>query len=212
MRRIEGPPVEGISESTQKRGRRIKGIPALKDKDTELVREAVEMGWMERLPVRQKKTLIERFGELKTLKQVGAGMGNITREAVRQAENKALRNLGRIKEGKPPLISNNPRTDISVAEVVSLYEGGKTYKEIADLLACNINTVKNRLNSAGTLRRRRGRRKIEIDIDRLVRQYFVEGMSATEIAKPLGISNQTVLNRLKEAEHQIRGTGRPRKK
>ncbi|MCL5113787.1 MAG: hypothetical protein M1372_01290 [Patescibacteria group bacterium] len=60
---------------------------------------------------------------------------------------------------------------------------------------------------------RRGRPRVEIDINLVARQYFFQGMSLKEIAGPLGVSDRTLLNRLREAGRQSKGrTGRPRKK
>ena len=60
---------------------------------------------------------------------------------------------------------------------------------------------------------RRGRPRVEIDINLVARQYFVKGMSLKEIAESRGVSDRTLLNRLREAGHQSKGrTGRPRKK
>lgn len=60
---------------------------------------------------------------------------------------------------------------------------------------------------------RRGRPRVEININLVARQYFVQGMSLKEIAGSLGVSDRTLLNRLREVGHQSKGrTGRPRKK
>jgi len=213
MRRIEGPPVGRISESIHKGGR-IKGVPVLKAPNIALVREAEEKGFIQELPIRQQEVIKRRYprdGNPGSLSVIGDDL-NLTRERVRQREAQAFKNIQRLKEGKPPFFSGNTREDVNVDEVVRLYvEEGKTYEEIVKQLDCGYGTVKKRLDLARTPRRREGARRKEVNINLLVWQYIVEGMSATEIAEPLGVSYKTVLNRLREAECQIRLRG-PRKK
>lgn len=158
MRRIEGPPVGRISESIRKRGR-PKGVPTLRPANIALVREAEEKGFLQDLPARQVDIIERRYsedGKSETLSVIGVDL-SLTKERVRQLETRALKNIQKLKEGKPLSVHGNFRTDIYVDEVVRLYvEQGKTYEEIAKQLDCSIGAVRNRL--AETPRRRRGPR------------------------------------------------------
>ncbi|OGH37718.1 MAG: hypothetical protein A3B44_00420 [Candidatus Levybacteria bacterium RIFCSPLOWO2_01_FULL_38_21] len=210
MGRIEGPPVGEISESMQKRRGYIKGVPVLKPANVELVRAGEEKGLIDELPSGLQEVLLQRYpgeGKPRSLSDIGSDT-NITREAVRQKEARALRKIRRLLEGKRQTNAGRPRDDIDVNEVVRLYTvEEKTMREIADLMTCSKDVISGRLRAAGTPTRR-GRRKIKININLLARQYIAEEMSADEIAKPLDISAKTVLQRLSEAGVKTRPGGR----
>ena len=198
----------------QKRGH-IKGVLVLKPPNIALVREAEEKGFIQELPIRQQEVIRRRYpqdGKPKTLSQIADDM-NITRQGVSQKEGQALRRIRRLLEGKNQTDQGRPREDIDINEVVRLYtKEKKTKKEIARLMHCSKDVISDRLKVAGELTRSEGRRKIEVDINLIARQYFAEEMIPEEIGKPLGISRSTVLNRLREAGYKVHPVGRPRKK
>lgn len=158
MRRTEGPPVGRISEPTQKGGR-IKGVPVLKSPNIALAREAEEKGFIHELTIRQQEVIRRRYpegGKPGSLSVIGDDL-SLTREAVRQREARAFKNIQRLKAGKPRLTGGLPRReDVDVNEVIRLYvKENKSGPQIADLLGCSERLVFRRLESAGVPRRRR---------------------------------------------------------
>jgi len=212
MGRIESFPSREPAKRSLCKEDKVKRSAVLKEEDLMLVKEAVEKSWLERLLPRQRETIIKRFLEFKTLEQVGFEIGNVSREGVRQAEIRALRNIQKIKEGKAPARGSGHPVEIQINDVVRRYlEEEKSPREIAEELSCSLSTVKNKLELAG-VPRRRGRKKTKIDINQAIHYYEKEGLSLTEIAEKEGVSRQVIYRRLKEAGIKIKPrSGRKRK-
>ena len=144
----------------QKRGY-MKGVAVLKSPNVELVREAEEKGFIQKLPIEQQEVIKKRYPTDGTpplsLSVIGDDL-SLTRERVRQREAQAFKNIKRLKEGKPQTDMGRPRRDIDVSEATRLYTiEGKTEEEIATIMGCSEATISRRLRAAGVPTRPRGR-------------------------------------------------------
>lgn len=93
------------------------------------------------------------------------------------------------------------RLSVDTDNLVSLYQSGKTVKEVAEILGIGKTTVCRRLRDAGI--KTRGVR-LELDVDKILALYN-SGKSVKAIAKEIGADRPAVIRRLKEAGITPRG-------
>lgn len=94
------------------------------------------------------------------------------------------------------------RLNLDDALIASLYQEGKTGKEIADLLGCSTIPIFDRLRKSG-IPIHSGRTRHEISTDKIASLYQ-DGYSSIEIGKMLDCSDAMIRGRLKKAEVELR--------
>ena len=122
--------------------------------------------------------------------------------------NASLVNANLHRAGIPVRPTNNkPRVTIPKEDLVRMYQNeGLTISDIGRKLGCQPSIVWQRLKKYNIPRRNSGTiSRTIITKEALQRLYVDEGKSAAKIAREMGCSDITVLNRLREYGFEIRG-------
>lgn len=105
---------------------------------------------------------------------------------------------------------NAKRRPVPVSKIFEMYEAGKRPAEIAAHFGVSRQAVQERLNAAGIrVPRQVGRYRKTIDVEYAKRRYVTEKLSLKQIAMELGVSVNTVEQRLRQAGVKIRSTAPP---
>ena len=106
-----------------------------------------------------------------------------------------------------------PANDSTPDDCKILYDSGNgmSIREIAELVGCHVDTVRNRLRREGVLAQPAPRPKSPVRPE-VCADLYKKGMSVRAISKEVGISYCAVYNRLQEAGVTMRppGPARPR--
>lgn len=109
------------------------------------------------------------------------------------------------------------RIDIDINQIKTLYvDQKKSLRETARILGSTVGTIKDRMKENGLNIRsksegqkliggsRATRKRIDIDLSKIVRMYFEQELSLTEVGKRFGVSQAPIRERLISAGYKLR--------